>query len=179
MAAQPQHRHAQQQGEGHGQHDAERQAGREGQLPLHHGDRHAVAAQAIEHRIAEGRVAGVPANDVPSLREHGQQQGVDAELHQYVRAVPGHAGQGGHRRQRQDRAPGFHAALPSRPLGRRNSTSTRMPKLATSANVGPTYSVVSDSMMPRNSPPTMTPSGLSSPPMMEMAKHFAVSVAPM
>src|SRR5690606_38204463 len=179
MATQPQHRDAQQHGEDHGQHDPEYQTRREGQLPLDHRDGDAIAAQSIENGVAKGRITRGAADDVPALRQYGQQQRIDAELHQHVGAIPGHACQHGDDGQRQDRALRLHDALPRSPLGRRNSTSTRMPKLATSGNVGPIYSVVSDSTTPRNSPPTMTPSGLSNPPMMAMAKHFAVSVAPM
>lgn len=139
---QPQHREAEHAGE----HDAQRQAGEqadpERQVELRHRDPHAVGAQPVEDGIAERRVAGEAADDVPTLRERGHQQHVDTELQQDRAAVPGQRGERGHEGHDHDghdhdepdagNARDVHAVLPSSPAGRTISTSTRMPKLATS-----------------------------------------------
>src|SRR5690606_9701951 len=118
-------------------------------------------------------------DDVPSLGQHGQEQRADAELDERVRPIQRQQRERRQHGQAQRDAKGFHAVLPSRPLGRTMSTSTRTPKLATSVKVGPAYRAARASIRPRTRPPAMTPRGVSRPPMMAMAKDLAVSVAPM
>ena len=133
VAAQAQDRAPEQRREDDRDHRAEYESDAERKVPAQHRDRGAVAAEAVEHRIAERRVAGVAADDVPALGQRREQQHVDAELHDAGRREPRYAGQ--HHQRRGEASAGertLHVVLPNRPVGRTISTSTRMPKLATS-----------------------------------------------
>ena len=133
MPPQPQNRHPKQHGEDHRKRHAKHETDTERQLPLHHRDGHAVAAEPVEHRIAERGVTSVAPDDVPTLRQDGEQQSIDAELDQHIRSEPRHRRQNGERHQNERDAQRVHAAFPSRPLGRTINTNTSTPKLATSA----------------------------------------------
>ena len=123
VALQAQHRDAERAREDDAEHHAEAEAERERQMPLHHRDGDAVAAEAVEDGVAERRVAGVAADDVPALRQHREQQRVDAELDQRVGAEPRQRREHGERHDDQERIEAPHvvespAFTPSARAGR-------------------------------------------------------------
>ena len=104
-------------------------------MELRHGDRRPVGPEAVENGVPEGRIPGEAADDVPRLRQDGDEQRVDAVLHDGVGGDPGHHGERrGRDRKRQPPVPAH--ARPTSCAGRATSTSTRSPKLMMSVYVG-------------------------------------------
>ena len=67
---------------------ADNEAQPERLIELHHGDRRAVGAESVKHRIAERHIASEAADDVPGLRHGRDEKSADAELDDDVIAEP-------------------------------------------------------------------------------------------
>src|SRR5207249_7794320 len=202
MTPQPKQRHADQDREDGGRKRSQREG--EEERPPRPGDEHPgrVGADAEESHVAEGRVAGETADDVPGGRHDGEHRGdrgqAEPELVGEQRHVEGlrrleRSERGEHRvrehRQREtdeDPVPqpragnGDHRSRPIKPCGRVTRTRTMTPKAIALAKTDPEPGIdwPNASMRPKARPPTTVALTRPRPPRITTTKACSVYGSP-